>query len=263
MDIFNDHLQAVELNKPVAVTIGNFDGVHRGHQALLQRVHQVISPRGSAVVFSFSTHPAATVRPGSAPLKIITPEHKAMLLQNFGVDLLFSIPFTEQFAKQSPEEFLQRLKEATHFDYLILGHDAAMGRNREGTPEKIQALARILPFHVEYLPALCEGGDPISSSRIRQLITAGELNQASILLGRPYSVYSILSSDHTVHLPNLCLPPYGRYAIRMKYNGEEYEGEATLRLPATSSMPELEIHIDNLDEGLYGQPMEVIIGNSS
>lgn len=192
-------------DKPVALTIGNFDGIHLGHQAVLKR----LADTGAAqlVVISYSNHPSEILshrRP--APL-ICSEAHKKKLMKNLGVTALYLIPFTQEFSKQSPAEFLERIRKSIPFDFLVLGEDATFGKNREGTPEVVHALGKEMGFEAIYVDDYLIDGERLSSSKIRFLLQQGNIKKVSEYLGRPYSII-------WGELDKLCLPPRNYYACQ-------------------------------------------------
>lgn len=181
-----------------ALTIGNFDGVHRGHQLLFDHLRKTGL---KTIALTFSNHSSEILK-GSAPPLLNTTPLKTALLEEY-VDEAISIPFTETLANQSFEEFLSPYT----MSYLILGEDAAFGKNRLGTPDALRALGKQRGFQVQIISKLCIDHKPISSTRIRELIAQGNLAKAEELLGRPHCFYYTGSMDH------LALPPDGRYAV--------------------------------------------------
>lgn len=272
MHILQSFESIKSLEKPIALTIGNFDGVHRGHQAIFQRMKELTST-GTSIAISFSNHPLNVLRPHTPVLSLCTNDHKIHLLEHEGIDFLFFISFTKSFSSQTPQQFLASLKDLLAFDYLILGHDAVLGKDREGTPDHILSIAKELHFHTEYLPAMVDLNGPISSSRIRQLIREGQLHDAAALLGRPFSYYSTVCQGagegrrlgyHTanIDLSGLSTPPHGVYAVTLKHAGKEYAGIANLGIAPTLrqyAAPLLEVHLFDFNGDLYGMNVEVVM----
>ena len=250
---------------PIALTIGNFDGVHLGHQAVLKRL-KASAPH--TVVYTFSNHPAEVLH--DAPImRLTTLTHRLALLENIGIDHVILATFTPDFAQQSAQTFLSSLKKQIPFSHLILGHDAVIGHDRK---RDLQALSLPLAFSLEYLPPITLNSQVVSSSAIRKHIQIGELAQASSLLGRPYSIAAVVQPGHgkgreigfhTANLPveQLALPPFGVYAVQVKLHGQLLPAVANLgRAPTihTSRPPCLEVHLINDNRDLYGQQLEVV-----
>lgn len=213
MHIITDLNQIPPLPLPVGLTIGTFDGMHLGHQALLHQLQQH-TIGGTQAVFTFSNHPIGTPQ-------LCTLEHKLEQLRQLDISLVLLFSFNPQFASQPFDLFLTQLHQKLPFSYLLLGEGAAFGKDRQGTPERIKALSKTLPFTVEYLPKLLIQGFPVSSARIRQALQAGELSLVHQLLGRAYSVLAPLSSNQIINLSSLCLPPSGIYDILIHLSSKE------------------------------------------
>jgi len=239
-----------------ALTIGNFDGVHLGHQRILERLKQLSK---KPTVFTFSNHPSEILRETSKPL-LSTIEHKIALLKKFGVETIIE-PFTEEFSKQTPEEFLSKLD----FSHLVLGHDAAFGHKREGQKEELQRLSRKMGFSLEYIEPVHYQDRAISSSYIRSVIEKGDFLTASHLLSRPYSIQGrvirgagrgFLYPTANIDVSTLCLPPLGVYSVRLN----DQMGIANLGVAPTFGERQklLEVHLLDFDGNLYDQMVEIV-----
>ena len=173
-----------------AVTIGAYDGVHVGHRRLLADLRQSAADRGlrSAVV-TFDRHPATVVRPESAPPQLTDLEQKLELLADCGIDLTMVIPFDRARADESAEDFVgEILVGALGARVVVVGRDFHFGHGRKGNVRLLDELGRIEGFEVEGIELTAEHGEPISSTRIRHLIAAGEVAEAATLLGRPHEL---------------------------------------------------------------------------
>ena len=169
-----------KIKKPIALTIGIFDGVHRGHQHLLQELKK----RGTSVVLTFSTHPSEILQPHHPCPMICTLAERLNLLEQYGTDLTLLLPFTSDLAKTPYDHFIKHLHETLPFDYLILGEKAVLGKNGEGDEMAIKNLAKKLNFEALYLPKFILEGEVVSSRKIRQLLENNHITQAARLLGR-------------------------------------------------------------------------------
>lgn len=167
---------------PISLTIGTFDGVHLGHQELIKQL------KGTKVVLTYSNHPIEVLYPNKKIELITSAEEKVSLIQNMNVDYIYLIPFTAEFAQQTPEEFLTKIRELIPFDQLILGEDATIGANKSGTREIILKLAEKMNFKSIYVPHLYIGQTRPSSRLIRELIRNHDLKAAAHLLGRPFGL---------------------------------------------------------------------------
>ncbi len=200
-------------SKPCVLTIGNFDGVHLGHQRILNRMRTLAGPKGTVCVLTFSNHPSS-VLPGKTPVPLIQSNSlKLQYLEKFGADVVYSLEFTSQLSHLHYDTFLSKIKKSCPFDYLILGEGDAFGYKREGTPEKVALLGKQLHFEVEYLPKVKSEDETISSGRIRTCIQQGHLSEAIEFLGHPYIVEAIDSKPIS---PHLVLPPDGDYPVNIE-----------------------------------------------
>lgn len=166
------------LSSPIALTIGMFDGVHLGHQSILQELKKY----GTAVVFTFSNHPSEILR-NHQPHLLCSPEKKVKLLKQNGIDCTIILPFTQEFANQPYDLFLKNLKKHLPFKFLILGKGAAFGHKNKGDEAHVKALESQLDFTAIYLEKQSCNGQPISSKKIRELILSEQYEQAAALLG--------------------------------------------------------------------------------
>ncbi len=261
-------------SQPLIVTIGNFDGVHLGHQKVIGSVVEEAKRHhaGSALI-TFKNHPAEVLEKGKEILRICTPLHKERLISALGIDYFFNLTFTEEFSKQDPETFLRNLKNEIHYRKLILGADARFGRAREGDREQILKLADTMGFEIDYLPLFHLGESPVTSSIIRHSVQRGELEHAGKLLGRPYSILAKVERGiqfgkelgiRTANLnaSGLALPPFGVYLVKVAIKNKIYFGIANLGTAPTikkEKSPLLEVHIFDFDEEIYGLEIEAIL----
>lgn len=167
------------LPSPIAITIGTFDGVHLGHQFILQELKKY----GTRVVLTFSNHPAEVLH-NSKPLSLCSLEEKLKLLESCGVDCIIVIPFTRELAHQPYDLFLKNLKKNLPFTTLVLGKGSAFGHKNAGDETHIKALETELGFQAIYLEKFIYNGSPVSSKRIRELLAAGDRHKASVLLNK-------------------------------------------------------------------------------
>ncbi len=172
------------------VALGNFDGIHLGHQAILQRVVQEAQARqGTALVLTFHPHPIAVLRPTQPFSLILSLREKLRLFAAQGIQGVILQHFTQVFSRLTPEEFVQHyLVEAIGVEKMIVGHNVSFGRNRAGRAKTLAQLGRGHGFEVEIVgPVLLEGQE-VSSTAVRQFLSAGEMRQVTRLLGRLYTV---------------------------------------------------------------------------
>jgi len=207
--------KAPVLPKPLGLTIGSFDGVHRGHQEILHRVRKLVGPMGTLGVLTFSNHPSDILPHRPLAKKIFSKSLKLKCLEKTQVTVVYNLEFTLELAGLPYDVFLKKVRDAYPFDFLVLGEGATLGKKREGTPEKIQELGREIGFSVEYLPKLTLGREVVSSGKIREYIEKGNLKKASQFLGHPYILEGERKRDSIMVDPNLCLPPNGAYSVEI------------------------------------------------
>ena len=169
-----------QITKPIALSIGIFDGVHLGHQYLIQELKK----HGTSVVLTFSNHPSEVLQPHNACSMICSLAERLNLLEQYGVDIALVFSFTSDIANTPYDHFLKQIHEALPFDYLILGKGAVLGKNGEGTEAAVKALSKKLNFEVLYLPKFVLDGEIVSSRKIRQLLADDNSIQVARLLGR-------------------------------------------------------------------------------
>ena len=170
-------------------TIGTFDGVHRGHQAVIRQLVEGAHAAGAAAVaVTFFPHPAMVVRNRRGPIYLTTPEERAVLLGELGVDVVLTLNFDAAMAAQSALEFMQPLAQHLGLKHLLVGHDFALGRNREGNVHRLTELGAQLGYAVSEIAPFQLEGSIVSSSQIRALISAGQVAQAAQFLSRPYTL---------------------------------------------------------------------------
>lgn len=257
--------------KPIVLTIGNFDGVHRGHLAVLRGVKEIAGNKSRILVITFSNHPSEILRPNQPIALLCTLEHRIRLIEDCGIHSLLLLPFTNYLAQHSAKSFVERLRQSIPFTHLVLGHDATLGRDRQGDRRVMKELAHDWGFDVHYLEEYRYEGHPVSSSRIRELLQMGDLENVEMLLGRPYSIYSKailgmgIEQDAGLTLVNLnvnrlCLPPFGLYAVKVKKNDDILNGIANLGNARLHADPILEVFLKdhNLEND---QEIEVIFDN--
>ncbi|MGA8164283.1 MAG: bifunctional riboflavin kinase/FAD synthetase [Waddliaceae bacterium] len=259
--------------RPIVLTIGNFDGVHRGHQAIISHVVNLAKQTGRrAVVITFNNHPSKVLTPGHPIEPLNSPKHKVRLIEDLNVDVTFLLTFTKEFSEQDAKTFLQQLNQILPFSHLILGHDATIGKDRKGDRLAVLELSHAMGFHVDYLEQVAdEECIPISSSRIRNYIKQGNFSEAGRLLGRRYSIVEHVSRGTqngsrlgyptaNIDVTGLCLPPFGVYAVHLVSNQCRYEGVANLGIAPTlrtDRKPILEIYLFKPVINLYEELVEV------
>ncbi len=216
------------------LTVGTFDGVHRGHHAVLEELTSRARRRGRAsVLVTFEPHPLVVLRPDQAPLRLTTRDERLEALAETAVDYAVVLPFDDRLAGLEPDEFVERiLVDRCGLAELVIGHDHGFGRGRRGDITTLPALGSRLGFTVDVVdPVVDADGEPISSSRIRGAIAVSDFASAARWLGRPYRVSGAVQRGaqrgRTIGVPTLnvlpppdkLLPPDGVYAVRVEWGG--------------------------------------------
>jgi len=259
--------------RPCAVTIGVFDGVHRGHQHLVGRLLERARREGLAgVAVTFNPHPQAVLQPGTAIIYITTLEERVELLQGLGLDAVAVLPFTSELAQLSAREFVSLLVEEWEMKLLVVGPDFALGRRREGTAEVLRQLGRDLGFDVEVAELLVEDGEKVGSSSVRQALVAGDMERVGHLLGRPFSLRGPVTPGvgrgrrigfPTANIalgPDRTLPIFGVYVTRAHVRENAYPSCTSIGVRPTfnaEAMPTVETYILDFDQDLYGQELRI------
>jgi riboflavin kinase/FMN adenylyltransferase len=260
--------------RPV-VTVGVFDGLHRGHRHVLEHLRSLAARLGGeSVVLTFETHPLAVIA-HAPPRQILSVAHRLRLLERLGIDGALLLPFDERLRELSYERFTQEvLVEGLGIRGLLFGYNGNFGKDGRGNALTLAPLAAAHGFVVEEAGAFVLGERPISSSRIRDAIEQGDLAAASDMLGRPVSLFGkVVHGDGrgqelgfptaNVDLEGEILPPAGVYEVRAEIRGRRHAAVANIgvRPTFTSSaapvLPSLEVHIPGLSGDLYGEGLEV------
>lgn len=255
--------------RATAVTVGTFDGVHRGHRIVLDRLVARARDAGmKSVLVTFDPHPLEVVNPAAAPMLLTVGEEKREVLAESGIDYLAVVPFTPTLARFEAEQFVdQVLLGRFRMQLLLMGHDHGFGRNRSGDVEVLRALGAKRGFRVEVVAPVLGDGLPISSTAIRRAVAGGDLERAAHGLGRPYSVSGRVirgeSRGRALGFPTLnlsapsprkLLPPQGVYAVRVQTPRGAYGGMMNLGPRPTFGDPNLglEAHLFDADGDWYG-----------
>ena len=261
------------------VAIGNFDGVHKGHQILIGRTAELARGlRSRLSVLTFEPHPYQVFHPEAAPFRLTPFRAKARHLEAFGVDLLFVLPFDLAFSKVSAEDFVRTLiVESLHARHAVVGYDFHFGHQRGGTPDVLRTLGERMGFGVTVVaPLEAAGGTVYSSTRIRQHLAAGEAREAAALLGRSFEIEGRVDMGdqrgRTIGFPtaNIKLGDYlrpagGVYAVRVEIEedapGRWHDGVANLGTRPTVGGTDLrlETHLFDFAGDLYGKHLRVAL----
>ncbi|MFW6118767.1 MAG: bifunctional riboflavin kinase/FAD synthetase [Planctomycetota bacterium] len=263
-----------ELHECSVATLGVFDGVHRGHAAVIGRAVEAADERGcAAAIVTFDRHPGSVVTGRPEPA-ITSLDHRLRLFEAHGADVCLVIRFTEDVAAMPAERFVRDiLWGRLNAELLVLGFDCRFGAGREGDLELCRRLGEQLGFDVEEVPPVVIEGTPVSSTAIRKAIQRGDLEHASRLLGRPFSLYgTVVPGDGrgaklgypsaNLDLHNETVPPTGVYATWAYTDGQPLPSVTSVgRRPTFHAERDAEVvvetHILDFGERLYGQDLEV------
>jgi riboflavin kinase/FMN adenylyltransferase len=262
------------LRGPLFLAIGVFDGVHRGHQAVISTsASHAQSADGAAVVVTFDPHPEKVLRSKTAPRLLTATQHKIALIRELGVQHLLVINFDKQFAATPAEDFVGQL--ATHsrpLHEICVGHEWSFGKDRRGNLDLLKKLGARLGFDVVGIPPVTVNGTVVSSTAIRKAVEDGDLTRAAVLLGREYTILGTVTHGDdlgkklgfpTANLSahNEQFPPDGVYLAEARFEGALYRGLVNLGYRPTVSTNKsnrvLEIHLLDFNRNMYGQNLEV------
>jgi len=260
--------------RSAVVALGNFDGLHLGHRAIMQRTLALAAERdGAPIAFTFHPHPIAVLAPARAPAMITSLAGRLDGLRAVGLAGVVVQRFTRRFAALEPERFVRDvLIDALGASAVVVGYNVTFGRERRGTPELLAALGRELGFDVAIVPPVAVGEHTVSSSAVRRLLGAGDVMKAAVLLGRPHMLVGRVRTGErrgaTIGFPTAnvfprggLLPPDGVYAVRVGI-GEEpatRPGVANLGTNPTFGAVgrRLETHLLDFAGDLYGARLRI------
>jgi len=276
MKIFN-HLD--KISKPfknAVITIGNFDGVHIGHQALFHEVIETAETIGGAsIAMTFEPHPTRVLKQNGHPPLITLYEQKAELIERTGIDVLICIPFTREFAALTAEQFIRDLLVGKiGMKTIVVGEDYSFGKNREGNIDLLKSYAPKYGFEVivaNWIKMSKGFADRISSTKIRELVTNGLMAQAEKMLGRHYQIRGrvVTGRDRggkllgiptaNINLHDELCPKTGIYAVTVECGNKHYKGVANIGYSPTFEDHEftVEAHIFDFDDNIYGEKIRV------
>lgn len=273
MEIITSLEQLHSFAAPCVVALGTFDGLHRGHLDVIGTAKQEAEHTGAKLaVFTFSNHPLEWINPAHVPVALVTPAVKLQLLESLGVDVLIDIPFNQLVADLLPQQFLERLS-ALNYSCLVVGENFTYGQRGMGNVYTLAASAQALGFKLIVRKLVSNNGTIVSSTEIRRLITAGEVQQAAKMLGRSYSISGIVAHGNergrllgypTANLElvdaHVAIPLGGVYAVRAYVDGGVYGGMANIGKNPTFGdveKPRLETNIFGFNGDIYGKTLTI------
>ena len=275
MHIYTDWTGLKDVFKDIFVGLGNFDGIHVGHQKLIGNlVRQARKAGGTSVVFTFVPHPLAILSPKGAPPLILPPDVKREMFAKLGVDVLLWVPFSLEFARLSPEDFIKQvLHEQLAVRTVLVGYNYTFGYKGRGTPELLKEYGAHLDFAVEMLQPIKVDGQPVSSTLIRNMLADGKISEA-----RKYLGYAPIIKGQVVYgesrgstlgfptanievAPDLLVPGNGVYSVTVNLEGKLHHGIANIGAKPTfhdnSFNRSIEVHILDFDGNLYDKEIQV------
>ena len=262
--------------KNAVITIGNFDGVHIGHQALFHEVIETAENMGGvSIAMTFEPHPIRVLKQNGHPPLITLYEQKVELIGRTHIDILICIPFTREFAALSAEEFVgDLLVGKIGMKAIVVGEDYSFGKNRQGNIDLLKAYGPRYGFKVivaDWIRMSKAFADRISSTKIRELVTEGMMEQAEKMLGRYYQIRGrvVTGRDRggkllgiptaNVNLHDELCPKAGIYAVTGECRGNPFKGVANIGYSPTFENHEftVEVHIFDFDDNIYGEKIRV------
>jgi riboflavin kinase/FMN adenylyltransferase len=252
------------------LTIGSFDGVHLGHQQLIRKLNTQAHLSGAeSIVLTFHPHPAVILRGKNGAFYLTTQQEKIEYLDELGIDIVITHPFTRELSQSSARDFVSYLEEHLGFTQLWVGYDFALGKGREGDVPYLKQLGTTLNYHVHVIEPVNVDGKTVSSSQIRKLVIEGNVEKASHLLGRPYRLQgAVVHGDgrgKSIGIPTANLdtgnekliPAAGVYACRAIISGKTWPAAVNIGTRPTFENPDLrshvEAHILDFSNDLYSQ----------
>lgn len=268
------HLPHYQADRPVALAIGNFDGLHVGHRAVLARTQAIAREEGlAAAVLTFEPHPRQFFAPGAPPFRLQTRRDKWAGLAELGVEKLFALTFNAAFAGQRADDFLEHvLRQSMQAKAVITGENFSYGKGRSGDIAQLRAWGVEHGIRTEQLAPVIAQGDVCSSTAVRAAIEVGDMRHAAALLGRPYRLTGRVQhgakegaklgypTANIAPHASLKLPRLGIYAVRVRHAGGVHDGVASLGVRPTLNplpTPLLEVHLFDFAGDLYGQRLQV------
>ena len=273
MEIISSLAQLHRVQAPCVIALGTFDGLHLGHQDVIRQAREYGDRQGlQLVVFTFSNHPMTLIDPQCVPVALLTQEQKLAYFAQLGVDVLLDIPFDKALANLTPEAFLAQL-EQLDFRCLVVGENFSFGYHGVGNQRTLAQYARAKNCQLLICRLVSCDQKIISSTTIRQLITAGRVQEAQKMLGRPYSLSGRVSKGNQrgnllgfptanieLETAKVAVPLGGVYAVQVHFGGRSYMGMGNIGKNPTFGDVEharLEVNIFDYRGNLYGQEITV------
>ena len=273
MRLITDLNQLKEPLRNPVLTIGNFDGVHKGHLALFDKVKQrAAAIGGESAVMTFDPHPIKIMRPENAPPLITPIQQKIKLIEQSGIDVLFCLPFTREFSQITAREFVEEvLVKKIGIKELVVGYDYSFGRGREGNIELLKDLGNHFNYRVHVVGPVKVGNSLVSSTSIRNLVMEGKLDEAKVLLGRDYEISGTVVKGKgrggrllgfptaNLELIDELTPKRGVYAVYVLFNDHKYKGVTNIGYNPTfgNGAFSVETHLLDFHGELLGKTIRI------
>ncbi|NIQ02142.1 MAG: bifunctional riboflavin kinase/FAD synthetase [Nitrospinaceae bacterium] len=254
------------------MSIGNFDGVHMGHQIIFRRVAEIAHQNnGTGIVFTFEPHPLKILAPDKMPPLLTTFRKKMELIEQCGIDQVICADFNQQFADQQPRDFAKNiLVDRIGVREIVVGYDYAFGRGREGTITYLKKMGEEFGFKVHVTDPVQIDGHRVSSSYVRELIEEGDVVRARQFLGRFYTIQGPVVHGYktgrgigfptaNIDTHTFQMPAIGVYAVLVRHGDRQYSGVVNIGFNPTFNRDRLsvEVHIFDFDESIYGAEIEI------
>lgn len=275
MKVFRDISEIKKINGAV-LTIGTFDGVHLGHQKIINRINEIKLNTGlETVLFTFDPHPRKVLFPEQKDLKLITNTNEKLdLLSRFGIDNVLVFPFNNEFAQMQPDKYISDIiVSALNTKYIVIGYDHRFGANRAGGIDTLKKLSSHYSFKVEEIPAQEINEINISSTRIRKALEEGNVEVANQFLGYPFFISGIViggkkigrsigypTANIKIEDTDKLIPKIGVYAVKVIHQEHTYDGMLNVGYnPTTDSdhLIKVEVNIFDFDQEIYGDTIKV------
>ena len=288
MKVFSDIHAMKDADKRIVIALGTFDGIHCGHRSIIYRARNLAEEiGGTAAVLTFKNHPLSIIVPDKEPLHIMTGVERREVLDQLGVEILFELQFSKELAELSATEFVSLLNKAISPAAIVVGKNYTFGKGASGNAELLKEIGKEQGIRVEICPTVVIDGVPVSSTRIRQLISAGNLQKVNKCLGYDYFVKSIVCHGEkrgrtlgfpTANLefgPKRAMLPDGAYAVRVKISPDAsteltadeiidaknhlLQGIANIGTNPTfgNVCRRIEVNIFDFDDDIYGRELTV------
>lgn len=274
MKIFTDRSEIPNLTKTV-VTVGSFDGLHRGHKKILDEVKRIAKEiNGESLVVTFDPHPRSVLSQFSEVGVLTSLDEKKIIIENLGIDNLLVIHFTREFSQLTSDEFLKKIiVQMLNASHIVIGHDHKFGKDRLGDEAKMRIIGSQLGFNISAVSAECLNGITISSTKIRDFLISGNLDEANNFLGRNYSICGIVvkgaqrgrtlgfpTANVQVDDPKKAIPLNGVYVVKCILGTEEKFGVMNIGYrPTFENKHEIvpEAFILDFNRDIYGEKIRV------